>query len=137
MIPTLRSVHCRRMIFWNKQLLNTTISIRFFLFVLLLTNFVLIVLGNDNGNENQNRLPSKFDEEKGNPKSLQSITQYKFPQFREVSPCSCDITENKCDIGCCCDSRCQKENNVNITCMPGKTFSLQLFYVVKIFLHLS
>ena len=109
----------------NEKLVNITKSIRFFLFVLLLTNFVLIVFGNDNGNEDQNHLPSKFDEEKGKPKSLQSITQYKFPQFREVSPCSCDITENKCDIGCCCDSRCQKENNVNITCMPGKKFQLE------------
>ena len=122
MISVLRSLLSLRMIFWNEKLVNTTKPIRFFLFVLLLTNFVLIVLGNDNGNEDQNHLPSKFDEEKGKPKSMQSITQYKFPQFREVSPCSCDITENKCDIGCCCDSRCQKENNVNITCMPGKKF---------------
>ena len=49
----------------NEKIVNITKSIRFLLFVLLLTNFVLIVFGNDNGNEDQNHLPSKFDEEKG------------------------------------------------------------------------
>ena len=132
MISVLSSIHFLRTIFWNKQLLNTTKSIRFFLFVLLLTNFLVTVFGNDNDNEDQNRLASKFDEEKGKPKSLQSITQYKFPQFREVSPCSCDITENKCDIGCCCDKRCQKEYNVNITCMPGKNFYLKILNIIEI-----
>ena len=90
------------------------------LFVLLLINGVINVFGNDNNENNNNHLQSNFDVQ--NPKSLRTITKYQFPQFREVSPCSCDVTKNKCDIGCCCDSRCQEENNINITCIPGKTY---------------
>ena len=28
---------------------------------------------------------------------------YPYPQFSEVSPCSCDLTAQKCDVYCCCD----------------------------------
>ena len=111
----------------NKSLIMTFIGVKRvrtkefhqFLFVLLLINGVINVFGNDNNENNNNHLQSNFDVQ--NPESLRTITKYQFPQFREVSPCSCDVTKNKCDIGCCCDSMCQEENNINITCIPGKT----------------
>ena len=65
------------------------------LFVLLVLNGVIIVSGNGNNENNNSPLQSNFDVQ--NPDSLRSITQYEFPQFREVSPCSCDVTKNKCD----------------------------------------
>ena len=95
-------------------------AIHHILLWILLSIFVISASGNEN--ENNKRLPSNFDLESGSQQSLKSVTLYKFPQFREVSPCSCDVTKNKCDIGCCCDSSCQEENNVNITCIPGKIY---------------
>ena len=95
-------------------------AIHHILLWILLSIFVISASGNEN--ENNKHLPSNFDLESGSQQSLKSVTLYKFPQFREVSPCSCDVTKNKCDIGCCCDSSCQEENNVNITCIPGKIY---------------
>ena len=63
---------------------------------------------------------SGFDATYAVPNSLQHVTSHRFPQFQEVSPCTCDVTVNKCDIGCCCDSECSKKNNINITCVQGK-----------------
>ena len=80
--------------------------------LLLINNYY--VLGNGNMNLN-----SEFGVQNENPESLHSVTRYPFPQFREISPCSCDVTMNKCDVGCCCDPECPKENNNNITCIPG------------------
>ena len=116
-------------------------AIHFISFWILFTTHVVIVSGIEK--DTNNHMPLNFDIEKGNPKSLKSVTQYKYPQFREVSPCSCDVTENKCDIGCCCDSQCQEENNVNITCIPGKMFFLgqsicsivKCYYICNIFFN--
>ena len=80
--------------------------------LLLMNNYY--VLGNANMNLN-----SEFGAQNENPESLHSVTRYPFPQFREISPCPCDVTNNKCDVGCCCDPECPKENNNNITCIPG------------------
>ena len=63
---------------------------------------------------------SGFDATYAVPNSLHHVTRHRFPQFQEVSPCTCDVTVNKCDIGCCCDSECSKKNNINITCVQGK-----------------
>ena len=102
----------------SKHIKEEIMAIHYILLWILLSSFVISVWGNEN--DNNKHLPSNFDLESGNQQSLKSITLYKYPQFREVSPCSCDVTKNKCDIGCCCDSSCQEENNVNITCIPGK-----------------
>ena len=29
--------------------------------------------------------------------------KYPLPYYNEISPCGCDLTENKCDTKCCCD----------------------------------
>ena len=81
--------------------------------LLLIKNYY--VLGNGNTNHNL-----EFGAQIENIDSLRSVTRYPFPQFREISPCSCDVTMNKCDVGCCCDPECPKENNNNITCIKGK-----------------
>ena len=96
------------------------------IFFIVITKYLLITqLSSKNcvwGNSNEaNGKPNQtIGIQNPTPESLQSVTRYSFPQFREVSPCSCDVTLNKCDIGCCCDAECPKENNNNITCIPGK-----------------
>ena len=104
----------------NDCIKEDIMAIHHILLWILFSTFVISCLGNEN--DNNKHVPSNFDLESGNQQSLKSITLYKYPQFREVSPCSCDVTRNKCDIGCCCDSSCQEENNVNITCIPGKIY---------------
>ena len=104
----------------NKCIKEDNMTIHHILLWILLSTFVISAWGNEN--EHKKHLPSNFDIESGSQQSLKSVTLYKYPQFREVSPCSCDVTKNKCDIGCCCDSSCQEENNVNITCIPGEIY---------------
>lgn len=87
------------------------------LILIFLLNNDNCVLGNGNGANMH--LNSDFGVQNESPKSLYSVTRYPFPQFREISPCSCDVTMNKCDVGCCCDTECPKQNNNNITCIPG------------------
>ena len=29
--------------------------------------------------------------------------KYPLPYYNQISPCGCDLTENKCDSKCCCD----------------------------------
>ena len=89
-----------------------------------LQNGIEVVVGNENNNINNdmqtNNMPN-FGRKSG---SLSAITSYQFPQFREVSPCPCDVSINKCDIGCCCDAECQDIGNQNVTCMEGTSILL-------------
>ncbi|XP_033628209.1 uncharacterized protein LOC117290773 isoform X1 [Asterias rubens] len=41
------------------------------------------------------------------------------PAYTEVSPCPCDLTSNKCDVNCCCDSLCSEEDQTAFICIPG------------------
>ncbi|XP_023218614.1 tectonic-2-like [Centruroides sculpturatus] len=45
--------------------------------------------------------------------------QYKQPHFLEVSPCPCDITENHCDILCCCDQECPSSIHKDVECIKS------------------
>ena len=40
--------------------------------------------------------------------------------FVELGPCPCDLTENKCNVDCCCDEDCTEDDLALFTwCIPG------------------
>jgi len=45
--------------------------------------------------------------------------KYPLQFYNEVSPCPCDLTENRCDTYCCCDQDCDSDYHGNWTCLPG------------------
>ncbi|CAG5135541.1 unnamed protein product, partial [Candidula unifasciata] len=52
-----------------------------------------------------------------NPKAERTLQN---PGFVEVAPCACDLTQNGCDINCCCDSECSKNERARFSgCVPG------------------
>ena len=100
---------------FNLKKMSAFSTYRIVITIIFLSN----IIGLESDRRTNSRLNSGFDDGNGNPKSLYSVTRYPYPQFREVSPCSCDVTMNKCDIGCCCDKECPKGKNNNSTCIPG------------------
>ena len=40
---------------------------------------------------------------KVNSADVQNSEIFPLPYFNNVSPCPCDLTEEKCDTKCCCD----------------------------------
>ncbi|XP_062613732.1 uncharacterized protein LOC134275462 isoform X1 [Saccostrea cucullata] len=52
--------------------------------------------------------------------SVDSETPYKNPAFVNISPCPCDITQNACDMDCCCDSDCTTSDRDSFrACISG------------------
>lgn len=45
--------------------------------------------------------------------------QYKQPHFLETSSCPCDLSENHCDIFCCCDLECPFSAYESFNCIKG------------------
>lgn len=47
-------------------------------------------------------------------------TPYQNPAFVSISPCPCDITQNACDMDCCCDNDCTASDTSSFRgCISG------------------
>nr|XP_022344655.1 uncharacterized protein LOC111137481 isoform X2 [Crassostrea virginica] len=52
--------------------------------------------------------------------NLNTETPYRNPAFVNISPCPCDITQNACDMDCCCDNDCTTtDKNSFRACISG------------------
>ena len=46
-------------------------------------------------------------------------SEYLYPFYTEVAPCACDLTPDKCDTYCCCDTNCTSEARKSFPCLGG------------------
>ncbi|XP_048768983.2 tectonic-2-like isoform X2 [Ostrea edulis] len=52
--------------------------------------------------------------------NVNSGTPYRNPAFVNISPCPCDITQNACDMDCCCDNDCTTSDRSSFRgCISG------------------
>ena len=51
--------------------------------------------------------------------SLLLESEYLYPYYTEVAPCACDLTPDKCDTYCCCDTNCTSEARQSFPCLGG------------------
>lgn len=52
--------------------------------------------------------------------NINTGTPYQNPAFVSISPCPCDITQNACDMDCCCDNDCTASDTSSFKgCISG------------------